>query len=47
MLHVTPIMDYIGIGEIAKATHNDETLSELGKIYKKIKYGFQNQQVKS
>ena len=35
MLHVTPIMDYIGIGEIAKATHNDETLSELGKIIQK------------
>ena len=35
MLHVSPIMDYIGIEEIAKAAHNDKTLSELGDIIEK------------
>ena len=32
MLHVTPIMNQIGIKEISKATSKDEVLSKLSKL---------------
>ena len=35
MLHVTPVIDHIGIGEIAKATQKDEVLQKLTSIIKK------------